>query len=505
MKRTPLAEMSNINKSFPGVLANRDVNFRVYPGEIHALLGENGAGKSTLMSILAGLYSPDSGSIKRNDQEVHLSSPHQALAKGIGMVHQHFKLVPSFTVAENVILGDEGQGILLKPRQVEAKVTDLCEEYGLKVPVKSLTSKLTLAEQQRVEILKLLYRHSEILILDEPTTVLTPEETRQLFNILRVMAGHGKGIIIITHKLGDALQLADYVTIMRHGEVVGCGPSTDMTEASLARMMVGRDVLLDVDKKIVESGPPLVELLGVKAISDRGYLAVNGIDMTVKGGEIVGIAGVSGSGQKELSEVLSGLRPLKEGTVIIGGEDLTNKSVDAFTRAGVSLIPEDRLGMGLIPQMNVSDNLILRTQNSEYTKHGLIDYKKMESYGLQIIEEYGVSVADPQRPVAAMSGGNLQKLILGRELSRQPQVIIAVYPVRGLDISATEYVYSILLKQRERGAAIVLFLEDLDDLIKLSDRIVVIYSGRVTGDVDPQVTDKEAIGRLMLGGSVIEA
>ncbi|MGE5381765.1 MAG: ATP-binding cassette domain-containing protein, partial [Methylocystaceae bacterium] len=273
MKRRPLAEMKDIYKSFPGVVANRGVNFRVYPGEIHALLGENGAGKSTLMSILAGLYSPDRGSIRRNDREINIGSPHEALANGIGMVHQHFKLVSSFTVAENVILGAEGS-LLLRPHEVDSRVSAVCEEYGLKVPVKSLTSKLNLAEQQRVEILKLLYRQSEILILDEPTTVLTPEETRQLFNILRLMAEHGKGIIIITHKLGEALQLADYVTVMRRGEVVGEGSSTDMTEASLARMMVGRDVLLDVEKKSMETGLNLVELTGVKAYSDLGYLAV---------------------------------------------------------------------------------------------------------------------------------------------------------------------------------------------------------------------------------------
>ncbi|MGE5453881.1 MAG: ABC transporter ATP-binding protein [Methylocystaceae bacterium] len=504
MKRRPLAEMQDIHKSFPGVIANRGVNFRVYPGEIHALLGENGAGKSTLMSILAGLYSPERGAIIRNDREVHLDSPHEALAQGIGMVHQHFKLVPSFTVAENVILGAEGGKCFLRPREVKLRVEALCEEYGLKVPVTSRVSQLNLAEQQRVEILKLLYRQSEILILDEPTTVLTPEETRQLFSILRVMAGHGKGIIIITHKLGEALQLADYVTIMRRGEVVGEGPSTEMTEASLARMMVGRDVLLSVDKQTVEVGPNLVELSGVKAYSDRGYMAINGINLTVRAGEIVGIAGVSGSGQKELSELLTGLRPIKEGKVIIGGENLTNRSVETFTRVGVSLIPEDRLGMGLVPQMNVSDNLILRAPTAEYTRYRMIDYPKMAAKGAQLIEEYDIALADPERPVAALSGGNLQKLILARELSRQPRVIVAAYPVRGLDVSATEYVYSVLLKQRARGAAIVLFLEDLDDLIKLSDRIVVMYSGRVTGEVDPANTDKEVIGRLMLGG-VMEA
>ncbi|MGE5380951.1 MAG: ATP-binding cassette domain-containing protein, partial [Methylocystaceae bacterium] len=271
------------------------------------------------------------------------------------------------------------------------------------------------------------------------------------------------------------------------------------------RMMVGRDVLLDVEKKSMETGLNLVELTGVKAYSDLGYLAVNGVDFAIHEGEIVGVAGVSGSGQKELSELLTGLRPVKEGKVIIGGKDLTNNSVGAFTEAGVSLIPEDRLGMGLVPQMNVSDNLILRAPAREYTIHGMINYPGIERRSTDLINEYGIDVADVNGPVAALSGGNLQKLILARELSRQPRVIVAAYPVRGLDVAATEYVYSVLLKQRERGAAIVLFLEDLDDLIKLSDRIIVMYSGRITGEVDPSVTDKEAIGRLMLGGAVTEA
>jgi simple sugar transport system ATP-binding protein len=499
MKRIPVIEMVGINKSFPGVRANKNINFRVYPGEIHALLGENGAGKSTLMSILAGLYRPDSGTIKVKDSPVRLRSPRLALQAGIGMIYQHFRLVNNLTVAENVVLGYPG-GIRTRGDQIEQRVRELSAKYGMAVDPHARISHLSLGEQQRVEILKMLYRGCDTLIMDEPTTVLTPQEVKDLFNTLRLMADQGKAVVLITHKLNEVMEIADYVTVLRRGEVVGSDHIENLDEHALTHMMVSRDVIFQELNRTTQSGPTVFEIKGLTVPSDQGHAAVRQADLQLHQGEIMAIAGVAGNGQRELVEAMAGLRPITAGSIRMQGKEISHLPARLRTAMGLTLIPEDRMGMGLVPNTSVVENAMLRNyQFPEYRRGGLLNYAKLESYTRSLIERHQIMVADIHHPVNYLSGGNLQKLLLGRELDLNPKVLVAAYPVRGLDVAAAQAVNEMMLEQRSKGTAILLILEDLDDVFRLADRVAVMYDGEIQAVLDVSETDIDSIGALMLG------
>lgn len=499
MKRIPVIEMVGINKSFPGVKANKDINFRVYPGEIHALLGENGAGKSTLMSILAGLYRPDSGVIKVKDRPVRLRSPRLALQAGIGMIYQHFRLVNNLTVAENVVLGAPG-GFRTRAGQIEKKVRELSEKYGLAVDPHARISHLSLGEQQRVEILKMLYRGCDTLIMDEPTTVLTPQEVKELFNTMRLMADQGKAVVLITHKLNEVMEIADYVTVLRRGEVVGSDHIENLDERTLTHMMVARDVIFQEINRTGQAGQAVLEVNDLTVPGDQGYEAVRQVNLQLHEGEILAIAGVAGNGQRELVEALAGLRPIASGSIRMQGREISHLDIRERSAMGLTLIPEDRMGMGIVPNTSVVENAMLRTYRfPEYRRGLLLNYAKLESYTRSLIERYQVMVADIHHPVNYLSGGNLQKLLLGRELDLNPTVLVAAYPVRGLDVAAAQAVYHLLWEERSKGTAILLVLEDLDDIFRLADRVAVMYSGEIKAVLDVDATDIDSIGALMLG------
>jgi len=489
-----LVEMRKITKRFPGVLANDAVDFGLKSGEVHALLGENGAGKSTLMSVLNGLYQPDSGEILINDRPISFGSPRQAIEAGIGMVYQHFRLVPPFSVAENVILGLQEPRFVLRMSQVEEKIRTVSQEYGLKVDPTAIVGQLSVGEQQRVEIVKALYRGARALILDEPTAVLTPQESEELFRTLRLMAGRGHGVIIITHKLHEVMAVADRCTVLRDGRLVGTVPTRSSSPHDLARMMVGRDVVLQREREAVTVGDVLLEVRDLHVISDRNTPAVRGSSLAVRGGEILGIAGVAGNGQRELAEAIVGLRRPESGAVEVKGR--------------ISFIPEDRLGMGLVPNLDLADNSIMHA----YRRHpisirGILDRRAGIDFTRRLIERFGVKAASIQTPIKLLSGGNQQKLLVGRELTREPNVIVAAQPVRGLDVAATESVHDLLLKARRDGKAVLLISEDLDELINLSDRIAVMFEGRIMGIV-PSAPDRvPEIGLMMAGktGAEVQA
>jgi len=501
--RVPIIEMTGIGKSFPGVIANEDITFKVYGGEIHALLGENGAGKSTLMSILAGLYRPDAGIIKVKGQMVQFHSPRHALASGVGMIYQHLRLVDNLTVAENIALGVSGQGFFLNRIEIEAASQKLSDQFGLDVNPRAKVSQLSLGEQQRVEILKMLYRGCDILILDEPTTVLTPRETRELFKVLRLMTQQGKAIILITHKLNEVKTIADSITVLRRGRVVGSASNQDLTEQDLTRMMVARAISPEkINRQRRQLGNPVLELKNLGVIGDQGHWAIQNASLTIGRGEIVAIAGVAGNGQRELIEAIAGLRPVKSGQITLAGEDISALDVRARLRRGINMVPENRLGMGLVPNLSIMENGILRNYHNKDFYHGIFfDYKRMRDYVNKLVEKYNVQLADINHPVNYLSGGNLQKLLLAREISQAPQVLLASYPVRGLDIASAEAVFTILQEEREKGTAILLVLEDLEDVFRLADRIAVMFNGQINAVLDVQNTDLEQIGSLMLGMS----
>ena len=478
--------MQQITKRFPGVAANEGVDFALEAGEVHALLGENGAGKSTLMSVLMGLYQPDEGKVFIEGKPVRFGSPREALEAGVGMVHQHFKLVPPFTVAENVILGHKETGFALQMKQVEAKIAAVSQEYGLKVDPSAPVWQLSVGEQQRVEIVKVLYRGARVLILDEPTAVLTPQEAEELFATLRLMAKRGHGIIIITHKLHEVMSVADRCTVLRDGKLVGTIRTKAATPETLARMMLGHDVSLQREKPAVKRGEARLTVTGLEVRGDRGLPAVRGASLKVHGGEILGIAGVAGNGQRELAEAIAGLRRTTAGTVAIGGR--------------LAFIPEDRLGMGLVPNLDVCDNAILRAyRRAPVAQGGLLSRKGLRDFAYSLTRRFDVRAAGLGVPVKLLSGGNQQKLLVGRELAEDPSVIVASQPVRGLDVAATEAVHSLLLKARQDGTAILLISEDLDELMSLSDRIAVLFEGRIMGVVDAKPEHRDAIGLMMAG------
>ncbi|HUP28222.1 MAG TPA: ABC transporter ATP-binding protein [Chloroflexia bacterium] len=492
-------EMTGITKRFAGVVANDNVDFAVRTGEVHALLGENGAGKSTLMSILAGLYRPDAGSISLFGKPASLHSPRDAIAHGIGMVYQHFMLVESLTVAENAMLGQSGRGVGLDTTRVERELDALSKQYNLRVDPRARIWQLSVGEQQRVEILRLLYRGAKILVFDEPTAVLTPQEAMELVKTLRHMAFEQFSIIFISHKLAEVLAVADRVTVLRKGRVVGTVQANESDKASLARLMVGREIL-DSPRPPAEKGSVVLETRGLTANGDRGLPALEGVDLEVCSGEVLGIAGVAGNGQRELAEVLTGLRPSAGGKVLLGGKDMTGCSPGDMVEAGVAHVPEDRLGTGLISSLDLVDNSILKSYKHAPAARGpFIDGRAAGQFTDGLIREYSVSAPGRTHRAGLLSGGNQQKLLLARELSGDPKLIVAVHPTRGVDIGATELIHRLLLEQRERGAAVLLISEDLDELMALSDRIAVLYEGKIMGVVEARGADIEHLGMMMAG------
>ena len=496
----PMLLMQDIVKSFPGVLANDHVTFEVRAGEVHALLGENGAGKTTLMNILYGLYRPDSGHIFIRGKEAHIRSPRDAIALSIGMVHQHFKLVYPHTVAENVALGLAGTPFFGPARVVERGLTELSQRYNLPVDPKAKVWQLSAGEQQRVEILKALYRGAEILILDEPTSVLTPQETLELFKVLERMKEEGHAVIFITHKLQEVMEVADRVTVMRQGKVVGTLPVSETDKASLARMMVGREVVFRIAKGECRPGEEALIVEDLHALNDRGLPALRGVSLTVCRGEILGIAGVAGNGQRELVEVLTGLRRAQRGKVWILGRELTNRSPRRIAEAGVAHIPEERIRMGIVPGMSVEDNLILKKHHQPpFCRGPFLQLREVRRFAQRGVEEYEIMTPSPRTPAKLLSGGNIQKLILARELSGEPGLVIAAHPTYGLDVGATELIRQLLIRQRDAGVGVLLVSEDLEEIITLSDRIAVIFGGEIMGVVPAAVATREEIGLMMAG------
>ncbi len=494
-----VVSMQGIVKRFPGVLANDRVDFELRKGEVHALLGENGAGKSTLMNVLAGLYRPDAGSITVQKKLVNFSSPRDAILAGIGMVHQHFMLVPSLSVTENVLLGLDEPRFRMQLSLYNSKIADIANRYGLHVDPAAKIWQLTVGEQQRVEILKMLYRGADVLIMDEPTAVLAPSEIEELFKTLRSMTAQGKSIVFISHKLHEVMEISDRVTVLQKGKVTSVGiPTASVTRADLARLMVGREVVFRIEKKQVEPGDVVLSVNDLRADNDKGLPALRGVSLEVRECEIVGLAGVAGNGQSELAETLAGLRKILAGKVIVNQEDVTNKPVKFGIRHGVSLIPADRTQVGTAPNLSVTDNVIMKNYDRAPIGQGwMVNAGEAGNYASGLKEAYGIMVPTINTSVRLLSGGNLQKVILAREISSEPKFMIAVQPTRGLDVGAIEGVQRLLLSQRENGAAILLISEELEELLSLSDRIYVIYEGEIMGEVADGDIDK--IGQMMTG------
>ncbi len=494
-------EMRGIVKRFPGVVANDGVDFSAKAGEIHALLGENGAGKTTLMRILYGIYQPDEGEIYLDGRAIRVRSPAEALSLGIGMVHQHFRLVPTLSVEENVVLGLRG-GLSPFPnlRRVREKLREIARDYGLEVNPQAKLFELSVGEQQRVEILKALYRQVRILIMDEPTSVLTPQEVERLFSTLRSLVEAGLTVIFITHKLDEVLEVSDRVTVLRKGKVVATLPTGEADKAMLARLMVGREVVFRLDKGPTKRGEKLLEVRDLRALNDRGLPAIRGLSFDLFGGEILGVAGVAGNGQKELVEVLTGLRRATAGRVLFFGKDLTNRSPSEIAAAGVAHIPEERLRRGLVPEMSVAENLVLKGYRLPPFSRGLfLNQRAIISHAKEAISAYQIMTPSPNSPAKLLSGGNIQRLILARELSGSPRLIIAAHPTYGLDVGATEQIRGLLLKQRELGAGVLLISEDLEEIMGLSDRILVLFAGQAMGLMEAEEAAREELGLLMAG------
>jgi simple sugar transport system ATP-binding protein len=493
-------EMRGIVKRFPGVLANNGVDFDVHSGEVHALLGENGAGKSTLMRQLYGLYQPDEGQILIDGMQKTFRSPADAIRAGIGMIHQHFMLVPTLTVAENVALGlKSSREPQLDLDRVGARVSELSKGYGLKVDPSAYVWQLSVGEQQRVEIIKALYRGASVIILDEPTAVLTPQEVCDLFETLRRMVGEGHALVLISHKLNEVLEISDRVTVLRDGRLIGTCPTTEVTRDELVTMMVGRDVK-PLAAQPVKAGATLLEIEGLRAMGDRGKDALSGMNLKVRAGEILGLAGVSGNGQRELAQCLAGLRPVTGGSIRFDGQEMTHATLRGRMEAGLAYIPEERMRDGAIRDFSVEENIFLHDHVSPEYTHGIfLNFSKMATHARQLIQQFSIKTPGLDTPIKNLSGGNIQKLIMARELSRRPKILIAAQPTRGVDIGATEYIHQRLLEQRAAGTAILLISEDLDEIRTLSDRIAVIYEGQIIGVVERGRATVEEIGMMMAG------
>ncbi len=499
-------EMRGIVKRFPGVLANDHVDFACRVGEVHALLGENGAGKSTLMNVLAGLYRPEAGDILIGGQPVTLRSPQDAIAHGIGMIHQHFMLVAPHTVAENMVLGLTRPRFRLDLARVEEQVKALGEQYGLSVDPRARIWELSVGEQQRVEVLKMLFRGAKVLIMDEPTAVLTPQEVETLFTTLRDMTKRGHTIIFISHKLDEVVAIADRVTVLRRGKVTAAGVSAKgATKAQLATLMVGREVLFEVTKKKQAPGAPVLTVKDLSALNDRGLPALRGVSLQVCSGEILGVAGVAGNGQRELVEVLTGLRNCTAGTALLGAMPLDSSTHWLEVGQKLAHIPEDRAEVGSVPGLSVAENLILKRFNRPPIAAGWsINSAAVHDNATHLVSDYQIATPNVDTLVRMLSGGNLQKVILAREISGRPAMMVAVHPTRGLDVGATETVHKLLIEQRDNGAAILLVSEDLDELLSLSDRLAVMYEGRIVGEMPAEGADIKNIG-LMMAGTKVEA
>jgi general nucleoside transport system ATP-binding protein len=496
----PLVELRGIVKRFPGVVANDHVDLDIHPGEVHALLGENGAGKTTLMRILAGLYRPDEGEILLDGTPAGFRSPRQAIDAGVGMVHQHFRLVESLTVAENILLGWHTPRFLLGRRAGERQVQELAKRYRLPVHARARIWQLSVGEQQRVEILKALYRRVRVLILDEPTAVLTPQEVDELFDTVRSMAREGTAVVFITHKLEEVMAVADRITVLRRGRREGTVLPAETDPRTLARMMVGRDIVHEAPSGPASPGEVVLGLEGVSAQSDRGLPGLREISLELRGGQIFGVAGVAGNGQRELAEVITGLRRATSGRVTLRGRDLTGRSARAMIRAGVAHIPEDRLGTGLVPSMTAVENSVLKAYRRPPVGRGpFVDWGEARKMTDGIMRSLEVRAASPDTLVRLLSGGNLQRLLLAREMSESPRVVVAVHPTRGLDVGATEAVRQALRAQQQQGVAILLISEDLDELLALADPIGVLFEGRLVGVMPRSRCSVEELGLLMAG------
>jgi general nucleoside transport system ATP-binding protein len=507
MADVPALELRSITKRFPGIVANDGVDFDLRRGEVHALLGENGAGKSTLMNIVYGLYSPDEGQILINGEPVNISSPHDAIARGIGMVHQHFMLIPVMTVAENIVLANEPThaGILLDEHGAEERVQQIASTFNFAVDPHARVEDISVGQQQRVEIMKALYRNAEILILDEPTAVLTPQEAQELFEIIAKLKSEGIAIIFISHKLNEVLEIADRITVLRRGKKIETIPRAGATEAGLARSMVGREVLLRVDKKPATPGEKLLEVDGLRVFDDRGLEAVRGVSFEVREGEIVGLAGVDGNGQSELIDALAGLRRAAEGRVLVGGKDVTGASARAVIDVGVGHIPEDRQRRGLVLEFSLAENLALHDYREEPdSRFGWLFPSRMVASARKLLREFDVRGGGPQTPASALSGGNQQKVVIAREVAHDPRVLIAAQPTRGLDVGAIEYVHRRLVQARDERKAVLLVSLELEEVLSLSDRILVIYEGQLVAEFGPDATE-EQLGVAMTGGGREEA
>ncbi len=497
----PAVRMSSITKYFLDVAANNNVNFSLYPGEICALLGENGAGKTTLMNILFGYYTCDEGDIFIKGKKVDLSSPKDAISCGVGMIHQHFALVHSQSVLENIIIGtDSGKSIFLDLKSAHRKLLELQERFGIQVDPEARVWTLSVGEQQKVEILKALYRDVDILIMDEPTAVLAPAETEDLFTILRSLVKEGRSVVFISHKLNEVMDISDRIVILRAGQVVAQKNTAETSARELANLMVGRDLLESIDKKSLDAGRPVLEIENLDALNDKKLLVLKNLNLVVRQNEILGMAGVSGNGQTELSEIIFGMRHPTGGTIKINGSPLKFGSTASAIKSNMARIPEDRIDIGLMMDLTVEENLVLENHaSSEFNTYGLMKSKRIRRFSDDLISAYDIITAGRHALTKSLSGGNLQKVMLARELAGKPAVVVAAQPTRGLDIGAMEYIHRRILQERERGAGILLISEDLDEIFALSDRITVMFEGTIMGEVPGEQASREQIGLWMSG------
>ncbi|MGB9780354.1 ABC transporter ATP-binding protein [Caldanaerobacter sp.] len=495
-----ILEVRNITKRFPKVVANDNVNLTVERGEIHAILGENGAGKSTLMNIIYGLYKPDSGQLIFDGEELNLSGPHEAIEKGIGMVHQHFMLIPVFTVAENIVLGAEPKGITYDRKKANELIREISQKYHLEIDPDAKVKDLSVGLQQRVEILKAFYRKAKLLILDEPTAMLTPQETQKLFEIMRELKNRGMSIIFISHKLEEVLEISDRVTVMRRGKTVGTLKTKETNEQELANLMVGREVVLRIEKSEYKPGDVVLKVDNLTVIDQQNVTRVNNVSFEIREGEIFGLAGIDGNGQLELVEAIMGLRPKKEGKIFFYGKDVTNFSTRDLYKEGISYIPQDRQAEGLVLDFTIAENLILREYRyAPYSRKGVIQYKQVYENAAKKVKEFDVRPPEYMLKARNLSGGNQQKVILAREVGYNPKLLIAVQPTRGMDVGAIEYIHKRILELRDKGAAIFLVSLELEEIMSLSDKIGVIYKGQLMDILDGKTATREQIGLLMAG------